>query len=133
MRVESGGGGEPLGADDAMVCVSGRVGAGEYVGARWGGRIGHLGRGWIDYPDDANGPDNSVGCDGHWFDLAGVTEAMSRGLYGVCQRVYDPKLCLAIRQPSGRSANFLGEGSVRQVQEIGLPKAKCRPGGIWCL
>ncbi len=49
--------------------------------------------GWIDNPnDDVNGPDNSVGYDGYWFDLAGATEATSTGLYMVRFRVYDPKL-----------------------------------------
>lgn len=28
--------------------------------------------GWIDNPSDPNGPDNSIGYDGYWFDLAGV-------------------------------------------------------------
>tara|TARA_R110000782_G_scaffold20675_3_gene55782 strand:+ start:9332 stop:17044 length:7713 start_codon:yes stop_codon:yes gene_type:complete len=48
--------------------------------------------GWIDNPEDPNGPDNSVGYDGYWFDLAGATEATSTGLYMVRHRVYDPKL-----------------------------------------
>ena len=48
--------------------------------------------GWIDNPGDTNGPDNSVGYDGYWFDLAGATEATSSGLYMVRHRVYDPRL-----------------------------------------
>lgn len=45
-----------LGADDAMVCVSGRVRAGKDAGPARGGRVGgRLGGGWIDKPGDVKG------------------------------------------------------------------------------
>jgi RHS repeat-associated protein len=55
-----------------------------------GGSNPTVNAGWIDNPTDAGGPDNSVGYDGYWFDLAGAVDSGSTGLYMVRHRVYDP-------------------------------------------
>lgn len=55
-----------------------------------GGSNPTVNAGWIDNPTDAGGPDNSVGYDGYWFDLAGAVDNGSTGLYMVRHRVYDP-------------------------------------------
>jgi RHS repeat-associated protein len=84
---------------DADLCGSGAMDSDDYTAftARYsdyapGGSNPTFNDGWIDNPNDPNGPDNSVGYDGYWFDLAGATEATSSGLYMVRYRVYDPRL-----------------------------------------
>ena len=78
--------------------------SGRYNDYAPGGSNPTFNAGWIDNPEDPNGPDNSVGYDGYWFDLAGATEATSTGLYMVRFRVYDPKLGRWLqRDPAGVS------------------------------
>lgn len=55
-----------------------------------GGSNPTVNSGWIDNPTDTNGPDNSVGYDGYWFDLAGAIDSTSSGLFAVRQRIYEP-------------------------------------------
>jgi hypothetical protein len=63
--------------------------------------------GWIDNPgDNVNGPDNSVGYDGYWFDLAGATEATSSGLYTVRHQVYDPKIGRSLSRIAQRNGRY---------------------------
>jgi RHS repeat-associated protein len=82
--------------------------------------------GWIDNPGDVNGPDNSVGYDGYWFDLAGATEATSSGLYMVRHRVYDPRLGRWLqRDPAGYV-----DGQNHLVYVESSPTVKLDPTGL---
>ena len=82
--------------------------------------------GWIDNPGDANGPDNSVGYDGYWFDLAGATEATSSGLYMVRYRVYDPRLGRWLqRDPLGYV-----DGTNLYAATLSSPATKSDPLGL---
>lgn len=82
--------------------------------------------GWIDNPSDPNGPDNSVGYDGYWFDLAGATEATSTGLYMVRHRVYDPKLGRWLQRDPARYID--GQSLLQYVGSN--PLASTDPSGL---
>tara|TARA_R110000782_G_scaffold102483_4_gene189491 strand:+ start:8981 stop:11971 length:2991 start_codon:yes stop_codon:yes gene_type:complete len=82
--------------------------------------------GWIDNPGDVNGPDNSVGYDGYFFDMAGATQATSTGLYMVRHRVYDPQLGRWLsRDPAGYLAAdnlfcYVSASPARLLDSLGL-------------
>ena len=90
--------------------------------------------GWIDNPGDTNGPDNSVGYDGYWFDLAGATEATSSGLYMVRHRVYDPRLGRWLqRDPLGYVDGmsmliFTKSSPIMELDPLGLDSGNYQPG-----
>jgi len=84
--------------------------------------------GWIDNPGDANGPDNSVGYDGYWFDLAGATEATSTGLYIVRHRVYDPRLGRWLQRDPLRYV----DSSNMFLYAISSPVIAADPSGMRC-
>lgn len=86
--------------------------------------------GWIDNPSDPNGPDNSVGYDGYWFDLAGATESTSTGLYMVRHRVYAPKLGRWLqRDPAGYVDGFNTYGYARSAPIVLTDPSGLKSGG----
>ncbi len=101
-----------------------------------GGSNPTVNAGWIDNPTDAGGPDNSVGYDGYWFDLAGAVDNGSTGLYMVRHRVYDPGMGRwGERDPleyvDGTSVyQYTTASPVRFQDASGLECGECTPGRV---
>lgn len=85
--------------------------------------------GWIDVPGDANGPDNSVGYDGYWFDVAGATDAGSTGLYCVRYRTYDPATGQWIERDP---AHYRG-GRTLYEYALSSPANRVDPNGLFSI